>query len=118
MQFNDSVFIEAIKRSKSPKLAYNGAKALYEGVSSFKTVGDAVLEVAWEDAKKFNKANERRKGRLKRPSRYSLDGVGLDAEVKRITEAGDRIAELGRVLIEIDEAMLKDLWLRISHLFD
>lgn len=118
MSFNDSVFIEAIKRSKSPKLAYNGARALYEGVSSFKTVGDAVLEVAWADAKKFNKANERRKGRLKRPSRYSLDGEGMDAEVRKISEAEDRVIELGRVLVEIDEAMLKDLWTRISHLFD
>ena len=115
--FNDQVFVEAIKKSRSPKLAYNGAKFLYEGKQSFSYVGKEVLDVAWADAARFNKANERKKGRLKRLERYPLNPQGIESEVKRITESKDPVAELSRILVELDEPTLVVVYERISHLF-
>ena len=115
--FNDQVFIDAIKKSKSPKLAYNGAKFLYEGKQSFTPVGKEVLDVAWADAKQFNRAVERRQGRLSRTPRYSLDKQGIESEVKRILEAKDVVKELGRILIELEGPTLVIVYQRISHLY-
>lgn len=115
--FNDQVFIEAIKKSKSPKLAYNGAKLLYEGKQSFSHVGKEVLDIAWADAAAFNRAAQRKKGKLRRKERYTLDQQGIKSEVGRIIESKDPVAELSRILIELDEPTLQAVYERISHLF-
>ena len=114
--FNDDTFIEAIKKSNHPKLAYNGAKELYKDKQSFSIVGQAVLDIAWADAKKFNKASERKKGRLKRPSRIELDDDGINTEVDRFVKSNDRTTELSRILTELDETTLLAVYEKIGHL--
>jgi len=116
--FNDDIFIEAIKRSAHPKLAYNATKELYKDKQSFATVGQAVLDIAWADAAKFNKANERKKGRLRRPARIKLDEENIAKEIDRFTKSTNKTVELGRMLTELDEETLKIVYERIAYLLN
>ena len=80
-QINDEIFIEAIKNSKSPKLAYNAAKLLYEGKQSFAYVGQNVIDGAWEDARKFGSAKQRKKGSHYRKERIALSFQEIEIDL-------------------------------------
>jgi hypothetical protein len=117
-QFNDEVFIEAIKSSKSPKLAYNSAKTLYEGVQDFSHVGESVIESAWADARRFGRAKQRKKGDHFRKERVSLDDAGVESEAKKILKSKNPIKHLSRILVQLDDDSLTKLYSRISTLFE
>lgn len=117
-QINDDIFIEAIKNSKSPKLAYNAAKILYEGKQSFEYVGKNVIDAAWEDARRFGRAKQRKKGAHSRKERISLSFQEVEIEIKKILKSKKPIKHLSRILVQLEKESLEKVYEKVSHLFE
>ena len=117
-QINDDIFIEAIKNSRSPKLAYNAAKILYEGRQSFEYVGQNVIDPAWEDARRFGRAKQRKKGAHFRKDRITLSFQEVEIEIKKILKSKKPTKHLSRILVQLEQESLEKVYEKISHLFE
>jgi hypothetical protein len=113
---HDVIFKQAISQSLSPRLAYNGAKFLYEGNQSFQNLHSETIALAYEDSRDFGKRNVRKRGKLKRPDRIVLSQTEIDSIVKWFQESSpdDRIVQLGRILMFFDATTIKDIYTKIQ----
>ena len=107
------MIIEAVKKTKSPKQALNGAKFLYEESSTYSEVFKACFEEAWKDATKRNRAIERSQGKLSdvmwKP-RIHLTEEEVKLRANKIMKSSNPTKEWGLVLSEVDSEGIRQVF--------
>ncbi len=97
------LLIEAIRSAKSPKMALDGAKLMFQGDPSISHVSREVFNEAWDDATRMNRLIERKSGKVRWPNRLDLNEERIRHEVNRYSSSNNKGEILGRILSELDE---------------
>lgn len=118
MEFSSKeVLTEAIKKSRSPKMALDGAKLLLNGGGDYPDIFKTVFETVWSDATRRNQAIERRAGKnrlLKWPPRTQLEEGACQLVAKKVRRSRNPEREFGKVLSSYEEQTIKRIYQILS----
>jgi hypothetical protein len=117
---NTENLIQAVKSSKSPKMALDGVKLLLGDSKDYKLIFHHVFELAWKDAAKRNRSIERHLGRnrdKKWKPRIVPDDTGFNEDLASFSQtrsAKKRSKILGRILSEYESVSIFKFFAKIT----
>lgn len=111
------MIVKAVNRSRTPKFALDGAKMLFGDGAEYAEILHECFDNAWKDSSRRNRTLARSKGLLREtlyPQRLALDESALQAWACSIVAARNPAKEIGRVLAELDEASIRQVFILLK----